>query len=91
MAPHGPHDDPSNLGAAAGARCGTRAGHPLHAAIEALALENARLRAELAVFRTLEQVAAERVYAAMVGRDYELDAEPGVAAVLAAMRGAGDG
>jgi hypothetical protein len=39
----------------------------LHAAIEALALENARLRAELAAYRALEQCGPERVYAALTG------------------------
>lgn len=94
MAHHAHHRE-SSLGAdpAAGRACGgARAGgHPLHAAIEVLALELARLQAELAVYKSLEACAPERVYAAMVGGDYERDGEPGIDAVLAAMRGASDG
>jgi hypothetical protein len=81
---------------AAGARRAARVGGPspswvaLAESVEALAAENARLRAELeltqaelAVWRSLEQVAAERVYAALVGGDFELDQEPGVNAFMA--------
>jgi hypothetical protein len=42
-------------------------GNRIHVAIQALALENARLRAELACYRALEACGAERVHRTLVG------------------------
>jgi hypothetical protein len=57
--------------------------HALHAAIEALALENARLRATVAFYEAHERQLPRRAYHALVGGDYLPDGEPSVDAILA--------
>jgi hypothetical protein len=88
---------PHDLAAAgAGARSVARAGNPsvrpLLEVLEQIAAENLRLRAELAVYRSLEAHASARVYAALTGAaaDFELDGGPGVDRVIAQIYGVHD-